>query len=184
MGEFTRVYKTDLTDRQIMDFWVNVRLARRDRTFAYCLPKMEPEDFVQWMRKPDVHPWAIVYRGVPVGLCLLTNKEGSKAEVHFCVLPVGLRRYSKGLSLAKAAGLFALSKALWEKDECGGYTLDTLVGVTPVSNKPALKYAIGLGGEVAARIQNYCWYHDKNRNVDGVFTIFNRNNVPREYGAL
>lgn len=184
MGEFKRIYREDLTDRQMRDFWTTVQLSKRDRAFAYCLPKMGGDGFVRWMRRDDVHPWAIVYRNTPVGLCLLTNLEGRKAEVHFCLLPVGLRRYSKNLSLAKAAGLFALSKALWEQDEAGGYVLDTLVGVTPVSNKSALKYAFGLGGEVVARVPDFCWYHDQNRNVDGVFTVFNRNNVPHEYAAL
>ena len=184
MGDFSRIYKTDMTDRQMMDFWTSVQLSRRDRKFAYCLPKMDGEGFVKWMRRDDVHPWGILYRGIPVALCLLTNREGKKAEVHFCLLPVGSRRYSKSLSLARAIGLYALSNVLWEENESGKYVIDTLIGVTPASNRTAIKYAGSVGGKFVARVPDLCWYYDTNENVDGIMTVFNRNNVPRQFKAL
>lgn len=184
MGEFARIYKTDLTDRQLMEFWRNAQLAGRDRAFAYCLPPMDGPGFVRWMRRDDVHPWAILFRGIPVGMMLLTDRRGKTAEVHFCTLPVGTARYAKGLSLVRAMGLFALASALWEPNVSGGHVLDTLIGVTPATNTAAVKYAVSLGGEAVARVPGACWFHDTNENADGVFTIFNRNSVPRQFAAL
>lgn len=183
MGEFSRVYKTDLTDRQIMDFWRMVQLACRDRDFAYCLPPMDGHGFVQWMRRDDVHPWGLLYRGIPVGMSLLTDRRGKTAEIHFCTLPMGLRRAS-GIPMVKALGLFALAQILWERNKSGRFVLDTLIGITPVSNKAACKYALSLGGQAVARVPGACWYYDTNENVDGFMTVFTRDNVPHEFVAL
>ena len=183
MGDFTRIYKTDLTDRQMMEFWRMVQLSDRDRDFAYCLPHMDGEGFVKWMRREDVHPWGLFYKGVPTGMSMITDRRGKTADIHFCTLPVGRRRAGR-FSLVKAMGLFALANLLWEKNKSGRYVLDTLIGITPVSNRAACKYALSLGGQPTARIPNQCWYYDTNENVDGFVTVFTRDNVPSEYAAL
>lgn len=87
MGLFERIYKTDLTDRNLMAFWHMARDAGRDASFAYCLPQMDDAGFVRWMRRPDIHPWLVHAAGIPIGLFLLTDVQGKTAQVHFCVLP-------------------------------------------------------------------------------------------------
>lgn len=94
MGLFERIYKSDLTDRELAAFWHAVRDSGRDAGFAYCLPTMDDAGFVAWMRKPDIHPWIVRCGGVPIGLFLLTDVQGKTAQVHFCLLPCGSHRVS------------------------------------------------------------------------------------------
>jgi len=179
MGEFSRVYKADLTDRQFMAFWRLVCDAGRDRAFSYCLPPMDGSGFVRWMRKEDIFPWIVLYQDVPVGMVLLTDKFGKSAQVHFCTLPTGGRRTTdRKMGISKAAGLFSLGSILWEENGSGGYVLDYLVGITPKPNVAAVKYALALGGDFCGVVPGQCWFHDTNENSDAVITSFTRKNVP------
>lgn len=187
MGDFQRVYKTDLTDRQLMDFWRLVQASGRDREVAYCLPPMDGRGFCRWMRQEDVHPWFILYKGVPVMLFFLTDKQGKSAQAHFCTLPVGVRRVRLGdmqISLVRAMGLFAVASALWERNQSGGFVLDTLIGITPISNEKAVKYTGALGAKEYGVVPGICWYHDTNENVPGLMTIYTRETVPSEAARL
>ena len=179
MGEFSRVYKADLTDRQFMAFWRLVCDAGRDRAFTYGVPSMDGHGFVTWMREPDVHPFGILYHGIPLGVMVLTEKRGKTAKVHFCTLPAGGRRTAdRRMNITKAAGLFALGNALWEENGSGGYVIDTLIGITPKPIVSAVKYALALGGEFCGIVPGLCWFHDTNENADAVVTAFTRKNVP------
>lgn len=178
MGDFSRVYKTDITDRQMMAFWSQVQAAGRDRAVSYCLPPKDGLAFCHWMRQPDIHPWAVLYKGEPVGMYFLSDRQGKSAQVHFCVLPTGTRRVAPKLSLSRAAGLYALGASLWESNVSGGSIIDTLIGVTPACNRAALKYASSLGGQQCGVVPGYCYYHDTGENVTGVFTVFTRETVP------
>lgn len=187
MGDFKRVYKTDLTDRQLMDFWRLVQASGRDREVAYCLPPMDGKGFVRWMRQDDVHPWGVLYKGVPVGFYFLTDKQGKSAQVHFCTLPVGVRRVRLGghqISLVRAMGMYATASALWERNQSGGFVLDTLIGVTPLCNEKAVKYAHMLGAQDCGIVPDMCWYHDTGENVPGLLTVYTRNTVPEEAARL
>lgn len=184
MGDFTRIYKTDLTDRQMMDFWRLVQASGRDRDVAYCLPPMDGKGFCRWMRREDVHPWAVLYRGTPIGFYFLTDKQGKSAQVHFCTLPVGTRRTKERLPLIRAAGLFGVASSLWERNQSGGYVLDTLIGITPLCNVKAVKYVRTLGAQDCGIVPGMCWYHDTGENVPGLLTVYTRETVPEEAARL
>lgn len=131
MGEFLRIYKSDLTDRQLSTFWRTVQAAGRARAIGFDGPPMNGQDFCRWMRRDDVHPWLVLFRGEPMGLYYLTNRQGRAAHVHFITLPCGTRRTAGRLPVAVAAGLFGIGSALWEREggtalvpqACGGHKL-------------------------------------------------------------
>ena len=92
MSDFSRIYKTDLSDRQLMAFWELVQASGRSRTIGFDRPAMDGPAFCRWMRRPGVHPWLVAWRGVPLALCWLSDVQGRSAHVHFCFLPCGTRR--------------------------------------------------------------------------------------------
>ena len=182
MGEFSRIYKAELTDLQLKAFWAQVQAAGRDRMVAYCLPPQSGQDFVRWMRKDDVHPWIVLFRGEPCGLFFLTDKEGKSAQVHFCALPMGTQRTAETpggrFSATVGMGIFALGAALWERSVSGGFLLDTLIGLTPVCAAAAVKYVHALGAQDCGIVPGACWYYDTGENVPGLYTIYTRQALP------
>lgn len=177
MGEFTRVYKTDLTDRQMMDFWRLVQASGRDRAIGYDAPPMDGQAFCRWMRRDDVHPWAVLYQGVPMGMYYLTDHRGKAAHVHFLTLPCGSRRTKEKLPVSVAAGLFGLGSALWERTATS-FVLDTLIGITPMCNTAAVKYIHKCGAVDCGIVPAMCFYHDTGENTAGLVSVFNRETVP------
>lgn len=177
MGDFQRFYKSDLTDRQLMDFWRLVQASGRDRTICFDKPAMDGRDFCRWARQDDVHPWIVTYQGTPMGMYYLTNRQGKTAHVHFLTLPCGTHRTKDRLPVAVAAGLFGLGQSLWEKTATS-FMLDTLIGVTPVCNEAAVKYIRRLGAVEYGEVPNMCFFHDEGEHSAGLVTVFNRASVP------
>lgn len=178
MGEFAKIYKTDLSDRQLMQFWGMVQSAGRDRSVTYCMEQTDGPGFCRWMRQPDVHPWIVLFKGVPCGFYYLTDMQGKSARVHFCTLPMGTHRTKSKIPAVVGFGLFALGSLLWEANESGGFRLDTIIGVTPVCNKEAVKFIHKVGAQDIGVVPDACWYYDTNENVPGLVTIYTRNTLP------
>lgn len=178
MGEFTRIYKTDLSDRQLMGFWAMVQAAGRDRAVSYCMAPMDGAGFCRWMRKDDVHPWIILFRGEPCGLFFLTDRQGKSAQCHFCTLPMGTKRTAGKIPAVIGFGLYALGSALWERNVSGGFLLDTIIGMTPVCNREAVKFIHKLGAKDCGIVPGACWYYDTGENVPGLVTVYTRETLP------
>lgn len=178
MGEFSKIYKTDLSDRQLMQFWGMVQSAGRDRAVTYCMEPTDGQGFCRWMRQPDVHPWIILFRGVPCGLFFLTDTQGKSAQCHFCTLPMGTHRTKSRIPAVVGFGLFSLGSLLWETNESGSYRLDTIIGVTPIANREAIKFIHKVGAQDIGVVPGACWYYDTGENVPGLVTIYTRNTLP------
>ena len=182
MGEFSRVYKTDLTDRDLMAFWAQAQAAGRDRDTSYCLPPQDGQGFCRWMRRDDINPWIICFHDEPCGLFFLTDRQGKSAFCHFCTLPMGTKRTQESpagrFSATVGMGLFSLGSALWEKDVSGGNVLDTLIGLTPVCNEAAVKYIHALGAQDCGIVPGACWFYETGENVPGLYTIYTRSALP------
>ena len=184
MCEFTRIYKTDLSDRQLMQFWGMVQSAGRDRAVTYC---MEPKDgaaFCRWMRQDDVHPGLILCRNVPCGLFFLTDLQGKSAQCHFCTLPMGTKRTGGKIPAVVGFGLYALGAALWERNVSGGFLLDTIIGMTPVCNREAVKFLHKLGAKDCGIVPGACWYYDTAVHVPGLVTDYKRETLPERTAKL
>ncbi len=190
-----------------MAFWDAVLASGRGRAIGYDRPPLDGPAFCRWMRRPSVHPWLVTWRGTPMALYYLTDRQGRAARVHFCILPCGTRRVDvppevaqavakaraeqgglsravpRRLPLTQAAALFGLASALWEGEE-RGFLLDTLIGVTPKSNVPALSFIRSLGAKLCGEVPDMCRLYDAGRNVPGILTVFDRGLVPRRAAAL
>lgn len=188
MGEFARVHRADLTDRQLMAFWDMVCAAGRDRAVTYCMAPKDGPVFVRWMRQADVSPWIILFRDAPCGLFFLTDHEGKTAHCHFCTLPMGTQRTQETpigrLPAVRAFGLYCAGSALWERNVSGGSILDTLIGVTPVCNRDALRFVRSLGALEYGVVPGACWYYDTNENVPGLITAYTRQAIPEWTASL
>lgn len=182
MGEYSRIYLTDISDRELMQFWAAVCASGRDRSVSYCMPPQDGPAFCRWMRSDGLHPWIILFRDEPCGLFYLTDRQGKTAHCHFCTLPQGTKRTKETpigrLPAARGFGLFALGSALWEHNVSGGHILDTLVGVTPACNTEAVKYIHTLGAVDCGIVPGGCWYYDTNENVPGIITVYTREALP------
>ena len=178
MGEFAKIYKTDLSDRALMQFWAMVRAAGRDRAVTYCMEPTDGPAFCRWMREDDVHPWIVLFRGVPCGFYYLTDVQGKSARVHFCALPLGTRRTKGRIPAVVGFGLFSLGSLLWERNESGSFRLDTIIGVTPVCNTEAVKFIHKVGAQDIGVVPGACWYYDTGENAPGLVTIYTRETLP------
>ncbi len=202
MGEFQRIYKTDLSDRQLMAFWKLVQASGRDRSIGFDRPAMDGPAFCRFLRRPGVHPWLIAWRGSPMALYWLSDFQGRSAHIHFCMLPCGTRRVEapaeavpqagrRGesregrvrLPLGRAAALFGLASALWG-GQGRGFVVDTLIGITPASNAPALSLMRSLGGQEHGSVPGLCWLYEAKVNVPGILSTFSREAVPQRAAAL
>ena len=119
MGEFSRIYKTDLSDRQLMAFWELVQASGRSRSIGFDRPAMDGPAFCRWMRRPGVHPWLIAWRGVPLALCWLSDMQGRSAHVHFCFLPCGTRRVDVPAEAVPHALRQGAGRAVFPKENRG-----------------------------------------------------------------
>ena len=178
MGEFSKIYKTDLSDRQFMQFWGMVQASGRDRAVTYCMERKDGPDFCRWMRQDDVHPWIIMFHDVPCGLFFLTDTQGKSAQCHFCTLPMGTHRTQAKIPAVVGFGLYALGSSLWSRNESGGFMLDTIIGITPTCNKDAVKYIHKVGAKDVGTIPGACWYYDTGENVPGLVTVYTRETLP------
>ena len=188
MGEFSRIHRSDLTDRQLMAFWGMVQAAGRDRAVTYCMAPKDGPAFVRWMRQPDVSPWIVTFCGEPCGLFFLTDHEGKSAQVHFCTLPMGTRRTAATpggrFSATVGMGIYALGAALWEHNVSGGFLLDTLIGLTPTCAAAAVKYIHALGAQDCGVVPGACWFYDTGENVPGLYTVYTRRALPEWTATL
>lgn len=176
MGEFSHVWRGDMTDVQLAALWKAVMDCGRDDSIRDAV--FTQDGFVKFARRPDVYLWAILFRGVPLALFWLTAVEGRTAYAHFVQFPTGVTRTKAGIPVQVAAGLYAVSSALWR----GG--MDTLLGVTPVSCRPALKLLSRMGAAFVGVVPGSCWNERTGKNDDAVYSFFNKTIIPAEFSAL
>ena len=74
--------------------------------------------------------------------------------------------------------MFSLGSLLWETNESGSYRLDTIIGVTPVVNREAIKFIHKVGAQDVGVVPGACWYYDTGENVPGLVTIYTRETLP------
>jgi len=188
MGEFARIYKADLTDRQLAAVWEMVRNAGRDRDVMFGMPPMDGDAFAHWLRCEDVPAWLILFRSEPCGLFFLTDREGKTAHCHFVSLPFGqafiIGTPTGKLPAVRGFGLYTLGAALWERTKSGGFILDTIIGIIPSCNEKALKLAERTGVRFHAVVPGLKWCFDTGENVPGVITTASRVEIPEWAATL
>ena len=184
MGEFSRIYRSDLSDRDFMRFWAGLKEAGRDTATFYNVPPMDGRAFAAWARSEGVHPWLILFRGEACGLFWLTDQEGATAKCHFATLPQGARRTQGRMGVAQGFGLYALASVLHARDEEGRYLLDRCYGVTPLFNRAAVAFIHRVGAMDLAVLPGAVFNFATGHNADALLTMYTRDTVPARYAAL
>lgn len=184
MGEFSRRYRSDLSDREFMLFWRRLKESGRDTATFYNVPPMDERAFAAWARSENVHPWIILFRGEACGLFWLTDQEGATAKCHFATLPQGARRTAGGMSVTQAFGRYALSSVLHARDEEGRHLLDRCYGVTPLYNQAAIRFIHRVGAMDITVLPGAVFNFATGHNADALLTLYTRDTVPAEYAAL
>lgn len=177
MGDFSRTYKGQLTDQELMHFWWQAKAAGRSRSILFDMPEPDEQGFAQWVRRPDIHFWLVAYKGVTMGAYYLTQMQGKSAHIHFITLPCTTHRTANRRPVSLAAALFGLGSSLWEPS-ASSYKLDTIIGVTPMSNTAAVKFIQRCGAVECGVLPGGCYFHDTGENVPALLTVFNRASVP------
>jgi len=182
MGEYSRIYKGDLSDRQLASLWEMLRASGRDRDVMFGLPPMDGPAFVQWLRSKNLPMWLITFRGEPCGLFFIEDHQGKTAKVHFCTYPMETKRTGQTpvgrIPATLGFGLYFVGSALWERNVSGGFILDTLIGIIPSCKPTAIKAAVKVGSRVRAEIPGMCWCYDTGENVPGVVLTMTRDDFP------
>lgn len=138
--------------------------------------------FLGFVASPDRASWVIAHKGEIAGVLYLSDFEGKRAYSHFFCLPTETTRSRFRLPVPVAIGRYALAGALWDRKN-GEFIVDVLVGVTPATNKPAVKLALRCGGEAVGRIPGMCFSAELGRNVPGVLTHATRDTAAFEWRA-
>lgn len=181
MGEFSRIYKTDLSDRQLMGFFGQLKASGRDGITFYNIAPMDERAFARWVRSPDVHLWIVLFNSEPCGMVWLTEQQGKTAKIHFATLPQGARRTKDKLPVVVGFGLYALASVLHAQDADAAYLLDRCYGVTPLFNREAVKFIHRLGAMDLAVLPGACWNWTTEENADGLLTLYTRDTVAAHY---
>lgn len=187
MGEFSRIYKRDLTDRQLASLWDMIREAGRDRAAMFGFPRMDGLQFADWVRKESEGLWAVLYGGELCGMMRLDRIRGKTADVHFCTLPCGTRRVETPTGRVPFSVAFieyAVGSALWERSASNTFILDTIYGIVPECHAAALKTIARTPAKFLARLPQYCWSQETGDMVDGIVTISTRTEFPQWMAAL
>ena len=126
-------------------------------------------DFMDIMTRKNTLPFALFKDDEIYGFFWLNNFAGKTAQIHFTAFKnsIGLRR------CAPSFGTKCISYALSLKDELG-YFIDTILGVTPISYKLALKFNKRAGMKEIGRIPNRCVMYYKRRVEDALLTYATR----------
>ena len=180
MGEFSRVYKTELSDVQLGSVWERFVECDRDQHIFYNKPPMDGKDFARFCRDDDVHLWVILFRDEIAGIFWLTGHEGKTAYCHFGQLPTKAKRTAEKIPVQLGFGRYCLGTALWAHDG-QDFLLDRLLGLTPLCNRSAVRFIDRLGAQPAGIIPGACFFNESGKNEDGIATYYTRETVPMEW---
>ena len=101
----------------------------------------------------------------PVGHLMLSGFYGKMAMAHFCVIKDyhGEKGYYAGMDAIEQAFLFKVGPS--------EVMLEALIGVIPVNNRKAIKYAYRIGFQHIATIPKACFLADRDVYVNGDMSL-------------
>ena len=126
-----------------------------------------------YVRRPDIHFWALRYGGGLSGLCWLSHVcRGGTAFAHFAMLP-GLHPL-----LTLRLGRFAVASMLRLRDERGAFILEALHGTTPLRRPKAVRWIRNVGFVPVGELPYAVFMADTGRNEPGIISYADRTTAP------
>ena len=194
MGQCRRLYKDSIG----IGAWAEIygELARAERLSSSFPGVVAPSlrFFVDLMTGPDTHSWVLTFEQELAGMVYLTDVQGTSARIHFAFLPTKATRTKairteevlERLPVPVAVGRFAVASILRDRHGASGageHILDTLVGLTPVWNVPAVNMILRCGATALGVIPGAC-PDVTGRNTPGLITYFTRETTDDAWIAL
>jgi hypothetical protein len=141
-------------------------------------------DFMDFYAAPGRFSWVVTFKDEIGAVARLADMDGYSAHIHFAMLPTQTRRSSGRLPAPVAIARFFVAGVLWDRDDDGGHILDTLLGITPVTNRAACKVVKSCGAVVMGEVPGLCRVSGHERNVPGMVTYFTRESVCSDWCRL
>ncbi len=107
----------------------------------------------------------------PAGILWLNRFKGKTCYVHFCAF----QKYWGAGSVE--IGREAICQVLYMKNRDGEYCLDTLLGLIPCDNMPAIKWLKKVGLKEVGVIPNGLWKQDSGKSEDGLLLYLTREDL-------
>jgi hypothetical protein len=124
-------------------------------------------EFIDYFKKDGIELFFVYYKEEETGFFWLSPFVKKSAFITYCIYKNFLRE-SLTISQACIQGIFAM------KDAHGETRLDTLLGLTPASNKFALKFLIKIGMTVVGKIPGLICDSGKERGDDAIISYLSR----------
>ena len=126
-------------------------------------------DFIKFMRNKDNEIYFVEYDGKEAGFFWLTRFIQKSAFINYCFYKNfwGI----KTLTVSQLCIDYLFNK----KDENGQFTFDVLLGLTPTSNKLAIKFLLKNGMTVLGKIPGLLYNYTEDTTTDGILSFKHRN---------
>lgn len=118
--------------------------------------------FISLLTDEECTPYVVCKNGVIVLLCWLNSWKGNSARLHFTMFPESWGTARNAFKIGTKMVRYLLSAQL-----NGSHFVDTIIGVTPMTNKLACRYALNVGMKKIAIIPNsdYNFYSGKTEDM-------------------
>lgn len=150
-------------DSVIKGLYARIRAEGKEHIFSDGIITDE-DTFLHAMKHLNNHLWIVKYKGEACGIIWINNIEHRTARGHFCMFN---NVYGKGAEIGREA----IKQVLNIRDANGEQIINTIIGITPASNKLAVRGVKRSGAKIIAVLKKAVKLHDGNMD-DGVLSIF------------
>ena len=126
------------------------------------------EEFLSAMKYGANSLYIVDVYGDVAGVVWANRFKSKTAYIHFC----GFQRYWGNGSVE--IGRAAMGQILYMVDNTGEYYLDTLLGLIPCTNIPAIKWLKKVGLEEVGKIPSALWSNQEKKSEDGLLLYLTR----------
>lgn len=133
------------------------------------------KQFLSYMRQLGIYLYVCYIKGDvnPMGFVWLSDFGHKTAHGHFCIF----REYWHD---AYHIGHEILVTLITMKDREGNYVLDAIYGITPTSNKPAIRAITNAGMKIVGTLPYRAWNDSKGKSEDAILSYFTRSEISNE----
>lgn len=128
------------------------------------------EDFISYFKDKNLDFYFVSYNGQESGFFWLKKFFPRASFITYCLYKSFWGEHTLKISQTCIDVLFK------RKDQRGNPEIDILMGLTPASNKLALKFLSKNGMKIVGNIPNLIWDDQKEKLVDGVLSYRHREN--------
>lgn len=127
-----------------------------------------PDDFLTLFKYGGHNLYVINYKDDTAAFAFLNHFDNKTAQIHFCIF----KKYWG--TIGTSLGRELLKNVLTIKDRDDKTYLDVLIGIVPLENKHANRYAIRVGGKRVGYIPNLIWNEEHQQSEGATLFYFLR----------